>query len=143
MENIKGDRKDYSNKLQYHRVEKSTRQAISRVARYGYQKHACYDSWKEQENPLVYADALERHLAEVLDGNFFDSESGLSHLDAVVWNAQALTHLVYKKLGHEQDNIEQDNEAIALNWKKMLYYDAYPNQKDYDHQISIHDVYKK
>ena len=131
-----GDRKDYSDKLQYHRVEKSTMDAISRISKYGYEKHGCYDSWKEQDDPLVYVDALLRHTYELLDGNFFDEESGLCHGDAVVWNAQAFTNLLYKKVGYQQKYLEQDNEICAISWLNMLKKSAYP---DDEYQMSIND----
>ena len=88
------------------------------------------------DDPLVYVDALLRHTYELLDGNFFDEESGLCHGDAIVWNAQAFTNLLYKKVGYQQKYLEQDNEICAISWLNMLKKSAYP---DNEYQMSIND----
>lgn len=75
-------------------------EAFSRVAEFGAKKYAPWN-WSAGLPRMQIAASLIRHLFAYMRGEDKDRDSGLSHIDHVVWNACALAH-------HEAHGIEDD-----------------------------------
>ena len=70
---------------------------IVKVLEYGLIDHGV-DSWKEVPDAEVrYTNALIRHLAEISDGKYLDSESNLPHLWHVACNVYFLLYFDRKQ----------------------------------------------
>lgn len=68
--------------------------AVGRVIEFGTHKYPDPSNWKLVDNGKNrYRDALMRHLLKYSAGIEADSESGLSHLVHVAWNALAILEL--------------------------------------------------
>lgn len=65
--------------------------AYCRVAEFGANKYAPWN-WARGLPQTQIAASLTRHLSAYLRGEENDQDSGLSHIDHVVWNAVALAH---------------------------------------------------
>ena len=64
----------------------------------GAEKYPEIDNWKRVENAeRRYTNALVRHLIKHLIGEEVDKESGLPHLQHVVWNALAVCELYLER----------------------------------------------
>lgn len=63
---------------------------LSYVCDKGAVKYKRYN-WKKGLPFTEVADSLLRHLTAVLDGEDYDPEDGIPHIDRVVWNALALS----------------------------------------------------
>lgn len=69
--------------------------ALVEIATYGFKKYnedLKNPNWKKISIER-YEDALFRHLAAYLNGNYIDEESGKSHLAHIIWNACVLYEL--------------------------------------------------
>lgn len=61
-------------------IPSAIEEPMARVLEYGAKK---YGEWNWRKNPveiMTYIGAIRRHVAEILDGNLFDEESGQPHL---------------------------------------------------------------
>lgn len=65
--------------------------SYARVAAFGASKYA-NRNWEKGLPQSQIASSLQRHLWAYMDGENTDSDSGLSHLDHVLWNAVALVY---------------------------------------------------
>lgn len=64
----------------------------------GAEKYPEIDNWKRVKNAEQrYTNALVRHLIKHLTGEEIDKESGLPHLQHVVWNALAVCELYLER----------------------------------------------
>jgi hypothetical protein len=63
--------------------------AYARVAAFGALKYAPRN-WEAGLPVVQVSGSLQRHLWAYLEGENLDPESGLSHLDHILWNAAAL-----------------------------------------------------
>lgn len=63
--------------------------AYGRVAEFGASKYTPRN-WEKGLPVVQIAGSLQRHLWAYLEGENNDPESGLSHLDHIIWNAAAL-----------------------------------------------------
>jgi len=92
-------RKDDQGKLRWGLLRKSLvicLEAVIRVLMFGAKKYGD-ENWQRVENPKVrYRDALDRHLAEIDKGVYFDEDTGEHHYAHVATNALFLLwfHLV-------------------------------------------------
>lgn len=68
---------------------KDVNEAYARVAAFGAEKYDT-DNWRKGLPVSQIASSLQRHLWAYMEGENTDAESGLSHLDHVLWNAVAL-----------------------------------------------------
>lgn len=75
--------------------------ALAEVLAHGAKKYARRNWERGMSWASVYA-CLLRHLLKWFQGEEKDEESGLSHLDHVLWNAMAL--VVYERRGIGEDN---------------------------------------
>lgn len=65
-------------------------EGLTRVMEFGAQKYA-RDNWKKGLDPREIQDSLLRHLTAYHNGEVCDPESGLPHIDHVLFNAMALS----------------------------------------------------
>jgi len=86
--------KDITGKLDYTTVPISAITGIAKVREYGIAKYKDRDNWKTVD-PELYKQALLRHLYSWLDGENFDKESGLCHMDHMLCNLAFLRDLLY------------------------------------------------
>jgi hypothetical protein len=85
------DRKDTANKPLPLLMPYEALVAYSNISDVGLKKYGERDSWRNSTNGVeVYANAAARHLFKLLQGEEVDSETGLPHYMAVVWNAAAV-----------------------------------------------------
>lgn len=66
-------------------------ESYGRVATFGATKYAP-DNWRKGLPNSQIATSLQRHLWAYMEGEDKDPESGLSHLDHLLWNAVALVY---------------------------------------------------
>jgi hypothetical protein len=64
-------------------------EAYARVSEFGAKKYD-FDNWRKGLPSVQISGSLQRHLWAWLEGQDKDPESGLSHLDHILWNAVAL-----------------------------------------------------
>lgn len=60
--------------------------AVAKQRRFGIDKHGNSEDWRTTE-PIKHYDAMLRHLLADIDGEEFDTESGMPHLYALVTTA--------------------------------------------------------
>lgn len=72
-------------------------EAYARVAEHGMKKYSARN-WERGLPVSQIADSLQRHLWAYMEGQDKDNDSGLSHLDHVLWNAVALCFNEYHKM---------------------------------------------
>lgn len=63
---------------------------LTRVMEFGAEKYA-RNNWKKGLDPTEVTDSLLRHLMAYTNGEVRDQESGLPHIDHVLFNAMALS----------------------------------------------------
>ena len=87
---------------------------VGRVSTYGCEKYSA-NSWQNLSNPKErYMDALCRHLFKHLQGEQYDSESGLRHLSHLIWNGLCLLEFELKDdniccaLKQSLDRVQED-----------------------------------
>lgn len=76
-------------------------EGLAKVSEYGARKYAPWN-WAKGLSWGETLDCLERHLIAFKKGEELDAESGLPHIDHLLWNAMALSH--FQKLGHGVDD---------------------------------------
>jgi len=70
---------------------------VGKVATFGKKKYS-RGGWKTVPNgDLRYTSALIRHMLANAKGEKIDSETGLTHLGAIAWNALAILELELSK----------------------------------------------
>ena len=70
--------------------------AVARVKECGANKYE-EDNWRAGNKPdTEYLDSMYRHMDYFFSGEFYDQDSGCSHLAHAVWNLSALCELNYK-----------------------------------------------
>lgn len=74
---------------------------VAKVSTFGAKKYAPWN-WAKGLSYEQTIDSLERHLMAWRMGETTDPESGLPHLDHVMWNAMALSH--FEKTGTGTDD---------------------------------------
>ena len=72
-------------------------ESYSRVADFGAQKYAPWN-WAKGIPQSQISSSLQRHLWAYMEGQDKDPESGLSHLDHMLWNAIAMVYNEYNKI---------------------------------------------
>jgi len=77
-------------KLMLELIPVSAYEGLGEVLTYGAEKYEP-NGWKQVE-PERYVGALLRHFTAYLNGEVFDKESGLRHIDQVMCNAMFLSH---------------------------------------------------
>jgi hypothetical protein len=93
-----GAKREKLNKLRYDLMPAlEVNEAYARVANFGCEKYTA-DNWQLGLPMVQLSDSLQRHLWAWLKGENTDKESGLSHLDHVLWNAVALVYNEENKL---------------------------------------------
>jgi len=85
---IDGEKHDHG-KPRLHMLPRDVLIELTRVYEYGADKYGG-DNWVEGFRSTRLSDALERHLWAWMHGEDRDSESGLMHLNHVLWNAMTL-----------------------------------------------------
>ena len=69
-------------------------EAVSKVGTFGAKKYSPHGHLTVKDGEARYKDAMMRHLLEHFkEPDSIDSETGLSHLSAVAWNALAMLEL--------------------------------------------------
>lgn len=86
---------------------KIVNESYARVAAFGAKKYDV-DNWQKGLPQSQIAASLQRHLWDWFEGEDKDSESELSHLDHVLWNAVALVY-------NESKGIMDDRFKERLN----------------------------
>lgn len=71
--------KKLENKYEPTLVYNSVIKLISKVRRFGIEKHGNSEDWRTT-NPIQHYDAMLRHINAAIDGEELDTESGLPHL---------------------------------------------------------------
>lgn len=88
---VKNDFKDH--KLRWDLLPLTDLEEVVKLYTFGAEKYGD-NNWQNLENGYQrYKAAMLRHLLEYEKGNTVDSESGCSHLAAVIWNAIAMYHI--------------------------------------------------
>ncbi len=108
--------KDYKKKLRWSLLPMKTLEGCIRVLMYGATTKYVPNNWKRVKPQGVYLDAVYRHLADYIDGEEFDSETGESHLSHVLCD---VLFLEYDRC-HRNKDISFDD---YLN--QILTYDDY------------------
>jgi len=88
---------------------------VSRVREFGVKKHGSVDGWKTT-TPLEHYDAAERHIRKLMDGEWMDLESGLSHA------AHAICDLMFEIERMDSKDIPFISESAIINpeiWNKF------------------------
>jgi hypothetical protein len=85
--------------------------SYGRVAEFGATKYAP-DNWRKGLPISQLSGSLQRHLWAYMEGEEFDSESGLSHLDHVLWNAVALVYNRDKNLCDDRIKTRINSENV-------------------------------
>jgi hypothetical protein len=80
--------------------------AVAEVLAYGAKKYAPRTFERGMSWSTVYA-CLFRHLLKWFQGEDRDAESGLSHLDHVLWNAMALVVYERRRIGTDDRPVVQ------------------------------------
>lgn len=94
-ESFKNDYKD--DKLRWDLLPLDLIEEVVKVYHFGAKKYAP-NSWQNLPDGYArYKGVLFRHLVEVEKGNERDSESGLLHIQHVVWNAIALLYFTIRR----------------------------------------------
>lgn len=94
-ESFKNDYKD--DNLRWDLLPLDLIEEVVKVYHFGAKKYAP-NSWQNLPDGYArYKGALFRHLVEVEKGNERDSESGLLHIQHVVWNAIAMMYYKINK----------------------------------------------
>ncbi len=84
-------------------------EAYGRVAEFGAKKYAPRN-WEKGIPQSQIATSLQRHLWAYMEGQDNDPESGLSHLDHLLWNAVAMVFNEYHNIQDDRyKNIEQSS----------------------------------
>ena len=83
---------------------KDVAEAYCKIADFGAKKYDV-DNWKKGLPMSQVAASLQRHLWAFLEGEDNDQESGLNHLDHVLWNAVALVY--YKNRNMMDDRFKE------------------------------------
>lgn len=77
--------------------------AIGKCIEFGTHKYPDPLNWQKVEKGFTrYQDSMMRHYLKFLAGQEFDSETGLSHLSHMAWNALAILELYYMEHENEQ-----------------------------------------
>jgi hypothetical protein len=90
-----------------HLPAKIVNESYGRVAEFGAKKYAP-DNWRKGLPVSQIATSLQRHLWAYMEGEANDPESGLSHLDHLLWNAVALVY-------NEANNLCDDRIKTRIN----------------------------
>lgn len=85
MKDNKADRYNQG-KLRWSLVNYKSLEPMVRVLEFGATKYSDND-WKKGLDKKEILESMQRHLAELMDGNKIDSESGLSHMGHLMCNA--------------------------------------------------------
>lgn len=112
MEKEKSDRFN-NGKTQWSIVDFKSIESLPKVLEFGAKKYS-RDNWKKGLDLNQILDSMSRHLFELIDGNYLDEESGLSHMGHIMCNAMFYEYH-YKKQKSE-DGIEE--EGIKADIKK-------------------------
>ena len=75
--------------------------AYSRVAHFGAKKYAPWN-WTKGLGRLQIIGSMFRHSWAYMRGEDLDPESGLSHVDHILWNACALAHAEHHGIGDDR-----------------------------------------
>jgi len=70
-------------KLNYSLVPPEPIESVVRVLMFGAKKHSI-GGWKKYPDPVIYTNAIERHLACIKKGELIDPETGESHYAAIL-----------------------------------------------------------
>ena len=62
------------------------------------------DNWKKPMPPKEILDSMQRHIASLIDGEQFDSESGVSHMGHIMCNAMFYNYQISKEEDTSTDN---------------------------------------
>lgn len=87
-------------------------EAYGRVAEFGAVKYAARN-WEKGLPMSQISSSLQRHLFAFMDGEDKDPESGLSHLDHMLWNAVALVYGEYHDLCDDRMPMVDRTTAIS------------------------------
>lgn len=80
---------------------KEVNEAYARVATHGAEKYDV-DNWVKGLPTSQLSASLQRHLWSYMSGEDKDSDSGLCHLDHILWNAVALVY--FRENGNKFDD---------------------------------------
>lgn len=86
--NEQGGMKKDGDKLDYTLLEWSSLKDLVKLMMFGAKKYK-RDNWKKVE-PVRYRQALLRHVAQLAEGEWTDSDSGLPHCACIMFNAMVL-----------------------------------------------------
>lgn len=94
-EHTSGAKREKLNSIRYdYMPARIVNESYARVADMGAKKYAPWN-WAKGLPVSQLASSLQRHLWAYMEGEDHDPESGLSHLDHVLWNAVALVYNEY------------------------------------------------
>jgi len=83
--------------LSYILTAKESLFGLAKVYEFGAMKYA-RDNWKRGLTYLTLVSSLMRHLTKFVCGEGVDEESGLPHVDHVLWNAQILSQMFHTRI---------------------------------------------
>jgi|WetSurMetagenome_2_1015567.scaffolds.fasta_scaffold85860_4 hypothetical protein len=106
--------KTYEGKYEPTLIYTSFKREIALVRRYGIEKHGNSEDWPSTD-PVEHFNAIERHIDLHIDGEFFDTQSGLYHLSHAAATLMFEIERLYR-LKREEDGLP----PIALHPRGRL-----------------------
>lgn len=112
MEKEKSDRFN-KGKTEWSLVDFKSIEALPKVLEFGCKKYS-RDNWKKGLDLNQILDSTQRHLIELMSGNYLDEESGLPHTGHLMCNIMFYEYHYNKQ--KREDGIEE--EGIKADIKK-------------------------
>lgn len=104
----KGSRNN-KGKLPMHLISTYAARGLAKVLTYGVKKYAEWN-WSKGLDIAECMDSMERHIMAIKEGDFYDEESGLPHVDHLLTNAMFLSHFHHTGMWDENDqNLQYNN----------------------------------
>jgi len=92
--------------------------AVARVKEFGANKYM-EDNWRSGNKPdEEYLDSCFRHLDYFFSGEFYDQDSGCSHMAHAVWNLSALCELNYPDMPIIDEQLFRERMAYWAEKKR-------------------------
>ena len=93
--------------------------AVARVKEFGANKYE-EDNWRAGNKPdEEYLDSFMRHIDAFFSGEFYDPDSGCSHLALGVWNLSAMAELNYSEMPVIDEDLFRERMAYWAERKRL------------------------